>query len=212
MKPPLNPSTVSATLARLACVAVAIACAGAGGASAVAQATNPPPKAVEKKGPPGKGAPVIATVTPTNTPPKIVHIPKSFFVDKRGDGRDPFFPSSDRRQVRVESPVSPVTPVSPIPVPPTDITNATTIPVIAAPDAPKASDAFSVRGIIGGRKPSALLNSGVATYDFFQGDELIVKVRDGIKRVRCIEIKARTVTIFVEGEKEPRDLKLRPDL
>jgi len=185
---------------------------------AAAPSTNAPAKAADKKGAPVKGAPAkgaeAATApAPTNTPPKVVSIPKSSFLDKRGDGRDPFFPSSERRQVRTDPPVPPPTIV--VPVPPVEaVTNtaSTATTVIPPPDAPKASDSFSVRGIVGGRKPSALINSGVASYDFFQGDELFVRVKEGIRRVKCIEIKPRAVIIHVEGEKEPREFKMRPDI
>lgn len=211
MKPPLF-------IRRLRCVAAltvgALACfALAPDARAAAAATNAPAKpapaaitANDKSGKAGKTA--APEPAPTNAPPKKVEIPKSAFHDELGVGKDPFFPSSPRRGPR------------PLPTPPGTEPPVVTPPVpevvVPAPQPPPretaASAQFSVKGIFLGKKRSAVIHTGSNTYDFFLGDHFAVRAGTNVLRVQCLDIGERTVTIKVDGEKEPRELRLRPDL
>ncbi|MBM3875774.1 MAG: hypothetical protein FJ386_03530 [Verrucomicrobia bacterium] len=211
-------------LRRLALLLALALCAGvAAPAGSGADATNSPAKSADKKGTPDKkgapdkkGSPAKVEAAPviTNVPPKVVVIPKSSFTFKLGEGTDPFYPDSTRRNPRVVAP-PPVTHILP---PPVAFTNTPTVPegtngvAVQRTGVPPISATFTVRGVFVGKKSSVAINTGPATYDFFIGDELVVRTKEGISRVRCLEIKAGGAKISVEGEKEPRELKLRPDL
>jgi len=189
------------------------ACAAFPVPDAAAAATNPLPKAA--KGPADKKGPAEKVETAvTNVPPKIVVIPKSVFDFKLGAGKDPFFPNSTRRLPRTaQQPPSPVLP------PPSTFTNippvvdgSTNTGILPPTDVPPISATFLLRGVFLGKKPQATINTGPATYDFFIGDVFVVRTKEGICRVRCLEIKAGMAKIAVDGEKEPRELRQRPDL
>ncbi len=181
------------------CCCFALLLAGFAGANRAdgAAATNAPPKTVPAPG--------------TNAPPKKVEIPKSVFHYEIGVSKDPFFPLSTR--LRPQAAVT-----TPVEVSPTVTVTTNTVvnpPVIRPPqqgEALPATDQFSVKAVIIGKKRSAVIHTGTHSYDFFAGDTLTVRVPNGVARVHCIEVKDHSVIIQVEGEKEKRELKLRSDL
>ena len=44
---------------------------------------------------------------------------------------------------------------------------------------------------------------------FAAGDTAKVKVRDGDVKIRCVEIRDSSVIVAVDGQPEPREIKLR---
>ena len=143
----------------------------------------------------GLGALLIAstlfsatTVTRADSMPKLdsVYVTKSTFTDDLNFGRDPFFPESNRRRL---------TPFVPTPVAP-------------KPPAPEVEDhLFTLKGISTYKDERwALINK----YTFASGEEIDVKVEGRKLRVRCQEVRERSVVIRVGGAS--KELFLRPDL
>ncbi|MBI3875669.1 MAG: hypothetical protein HY300_06850 [Verrucomicrobia bacterium] len=192
-------------LARHGCLALALAGLARVDRTDGAAVTNAPPKTVT--------APKSATAetTVTNAPPKKVEIPKSSFHYEIGVSKDPFFPLSAR--LRPQVPVAPVevSPTVPVTPQPTAVNPATPRPPQPG-ETPAVTAQFSVKAIILGKKRSAVIHTGTHSYDFFAGDTLTVRVPGGVARVHCVEVRDHSIVIEVEGEKETRELKLRPDL
>ena len=44
---------------------------------------------------------------------------------------------------------------------------------------------------------------------FAPGDTAKVKVQDGDVKIRCVEIRDKSVIVAVDGQPEPREIKLR---
>lgn len=110
-------------------------------------------------------------------------IPQSTFVmpKKRAEGRDPFFPKSDR-VYGVDTTVKPVIVKSPV-------------------------AEIVVRGISGTQEqPLAILNSTT----FTTGEENDVLTSAGRMRIRCIEINMSTGTVIIQVGGERRTLRLAP--
>ncbi len=110
---------------------------------------------------------------------------KSVFVSDAALGKDPFFPLSSRRQQMVEQ----ATPTSTNAAPPSEIFNQ-----------------LALKGISGGRgQMLALINSSTMSV----GE--LAEIRCGVRsiKVRCREIRERSVIIELEGLGEIKELKLR---
>jgi len=59
---------------------------------------------------------------------------------------------------------------------------------------------FSLKGIIGGSTPSAMISTGARTYTIFQGDTLTMETADGKVDVRCEKLEADKVHLNIGGE------------
>jgi hypothetical protein len=59
---------------------------------------------------------------------------------------------------------------------------------------------FSLKGIIGGAKPSAAINTGVKTYTLFEGDTLTMETAQGKVDVRCDKLETNKVLLDISGE------------
>ncbi len=72
--------------------------------------------------------------------------------------------------------------------------------------APKPQQSeLKLKGLAGNsRKPLALINNET----FSAGEELRVTIGDKLVRVLCLEIRGKSVLVKVEGEDDPRELKL----
>jgi hypothetical protein len=108
----------------------------------------------------------------------------SAFSDSRSFGKDPFFPKSTRRTQSVV------------------ISTNTTVPVGELPAG------LVLKGLSGtAQRRLAVINN----YTFAAGEEAEVRVGFQLFRVRCVEIKDRSVMISVNGA-PPRELTLRQGL
>jgi hypothetical protein len=117
----------------------------------------------------------------TNRPPVQVVFPKSVFVDDP-NGKDPFFPTRNRGPVAV--------------VP-------KTAPVSKEPN----WKAVQLRGIIGsGDQRFALINN----LPFAKGEEGEVKIGNSKIKIKVIEVKEKSVVVFIEGVSDQKELLL-PD-
>lgn len=118
-------------------------------------------------------------VAKTNEPP----VPKSVFVNKPESGKDPFFPNSSRR--------------------------LQTIRVVSTNNVPQMSgvlDRLTLKGISGTKgQPLALINSSTVA----EGELADIKCGREIVKVRCLEIRDRSVLVALHGSSETRELKLR---
>ena len=200
-----------APLARLGTAALCLLCSTGLFAAA---ATNK-----VAKGATDKGAPMAKTpeAPGTNKPPAVVEIPKSEFTDKIGAGKDPFFPNSIRRLPVVPKPPTPPIPPQPPGTNSQTINVSTNVPTVdpppPPPPKPKASSFLSLKGVFLGKAKSASISTTVRLYDMSPGDSIVVRLPDfGPVRIKCIEIKARSVIIEVEGEEERVELRLKTGL
>lgn len=104
--------------------------------------------------------------------------PKSVFIDDVAFGRDPFYPGSTRRG-------SPGVTLQ---------TNAVVL----------ASLPLSLKGISGSTPPYALINGATVS----EGEEADIRVGRDLYKVRCKEIRERSVLIEINGTRQ-HELKLR---
>lgn len=78
---------------------------------------------------------------------------------------------------------------------------------LQVPDAPKAPDTLLLKGISGSAsRRLALINNQT----FADGETSSVHVGAASKKVKCIEIREKSVVISVEGEAAPREISLKP--
>jgi hypothetical protein len=128
-----------------------------------------------------------ALAAPTNQLdflPESVTSRQSSFDDKLKTAKDPFFPNSARRVVK---------------------TNAAT-----SASAPPPITQLALKGFFVNRKGERLVT--INDKDFAAGDEAEVTVPSGKIRVRCLDIKNRTVTIMIEGDTQQRELRWQDGL
>ena len=119
----------------------------------------------------------------TATPPKLEApvIEKSVFTDTPGFGRDPFFPNSKRRQQVV--------------VPKTFVTG-------------EIPNTIVLKGMSGTTQNRLVV---INNYTLAEGEETDIRAGGQIFRVRCVEIRERSVMISVNGM-EPKELRMRTGL
>ena len=123
------------------------------------------------------------TVAPATNSPVVV-VPKSLFVDEAANGKDPFFPGSTRRQEAAA-------------------TTATTNNVVAPTT---FLSQLALKGISGTKgQLLAIINNATLAV----GETGDVKVGGRTVKVRCREIRDRSVLIELEGGGEVKELKLR---
>jgi len=125
----------------------------------------------------------LGNTQPTNAPSAgQAALPKSVFVDDPRSGKDPFFPKSTRR----------------VATPAPDPVNA---------PAEALDGTFTLQGLsfVGGRK-LALINRRTLA----EGEEMDVKTKNGIMRLKCVEIRERSAVISIRGATQ--EISLRPGL
>jgi hypothetical protein len=115
-------------------------------------------------------------------------VPKSVFVDDVQNGKDPFFPNSTRRLE--ESPRIAAT------------TNS-------APISSALFDQLFLKGISGTKgEPLAIINTATVGL----GEVAEIKCSGQIVKVRCREIRERSVLVELVGSHEVKELKLRDNI
>ena len=122
--------------------------------------------------------------------PHVDEIPsaKSAFVDDPNFGKDPFFPKSGRRKVQI------------------------VVPVGVTPNANAFGQVFNsivLKGISGlpGRRLALLNNRTLAV-----GEILEIKFNNQLVKVRCVEIRAKSVLLSAEGSTETKEIGFRSTL
>jgi len=156
--------------------------------STQAATPTPPAKADAKAAAPAaaKAAPLVEVV-----------IPKATFVDdpEFKIGKDPFYPDTERRKKKVVVPV--------------DNTPGTTTPVVVVPPAPpkNLSEFIVLKSMFPGKRGRiATISAGSPkSYSWVAGDTEEVDVPDPKYpnrkvKVRCVEVKAKSVVLEIEGE------------
>jgi hypothetical protein len=127
---------------------------------------------------------VASAAAPANSLPKVdtVSVPKSVFTDDASFGKDPFFPKSSRR--------------------------AAAAPVVTNPQTAEVPDrVFILKGIsVNKDRRLALVNN----YTFAAGEEAEIKIEGRSIRVRCLEVRERSVVISVRGAS--KEIFLRPGI
>lgn len=106
---------------------------------------------------------------------------KSVFSDTPGVGRDPFFPNSQRRK------------------------QAAPQKIVATGEIPGNIVLKGLSGTV--QKRLAVINN----YTLAEGEESEIRAGGQLFRVRCVEIRERSVMISVNGM-EPKELKMRAGL
>ena len=124
--------------------------------------------------------PETRTVKPALAP----IVPKAVFIDDTLVGKDPFFPSSTRRQEKVvrATPTSPSTP-----------------PI-------SYLSYLSLKGIslLEGRKLALINGTTIA-----EGELAEIRLSGQLLKIRCREIRERSAVVEIEGGGEIKELKLR---
>jgi hypothetical protein len=125
-----------------------------------------------------------APAPPTNRPPAEVTIPKSIFVTNDVAGKDPFFPNSTRTRLRAGS----------------ESGQGEKKP------GPVDSSALRLRGITtdSSGQRIALIN----TRTFAKGEVQELNVEGTKIRLRCVEIREKSVVVAIEGQSEQHELVL----
>ena len=155
-------------------------------------------------------APAAAPVALTNASLARVDFPKSSFSIDIDIGKDPFFPGSSRRDPKPVEPPPPPEPAVKEPIIRSLNTNTVVMAkgIVAADTTGKPY--FKIKGLSGSLKRRFVtLHTGVKSYDFTTGEEMLLRVPEGQKRVRCLEIRNQSAVFQVEGEPEPIELNLR---
>jgi hypothetical protein len=117
-------------------------------------------------------------------------IPKSAFIDDVKVGKDPFFPNTARRsgKTRVAAIQSDGFTQSP----------------------PKNfSDQIKLKGILGSATRRLVL---INNHTFAVGEQAEVKTSEGKVKVRCLEIRERSVIVALPGDTQRRELYLNEKL
>lgn len=132
----------------------------------------------------GGNLPGPAAETPAVKPVAPLAVPQAAFTDDTQAGKDPFFPHSTRRQETIVR-VTPMSKTAP---------NVTYLSYL------------SLKGISGldGQK-LALINSATVA----QGELAEIRLSGQILKIRCREIRERSVVVELEGGGEVREIKLR---
>ena len=126
-------------------------------------------------------------------PPTIPHVDEipsnqSTFIDDPKFAKDPFFPKSERWKPKV------------------------VVAVTAIPDASffaQALNSVVLKGISGGRnKRLALINNRTVGI----GETVEIKFNNQLVRMRCIEIRDKSVLLGVDGSPDTKEIHLRSSM
>jgi len=121
--------------------------------------------------------------------PAVVLQRISHFDEKSKTGKDPFFPASARRGAPAASETNGVVKVEPV--------------KLARP-----AELLILKGILGSTaKRFALVNSQI----FSPGDEAYIRTTSGVIKVKCLEIRASSVVLSLDGGAETKELTLGQD-
>lgn len=150
---------VGVTLVYLACL---------GGNGVLGQSS-----AAKKEKPKGVDAPKEKEMT------AVEEFPKSVFTNEIGNGRDPFFPDSQRRQIKKTTPKRNTK----------EVNSGGSALDPAKPDL----SLFEVKGIIGGS--IALINGRT----FEKGESAKVKTKNGEIEIDCIDVTRDSVEVQIKG-------------
>ena len=137
------------------------------------------------------GGTVAVFSADTNPPPAKVAlvIPRSVFVDDLTKGKDPFFPGTSRRLDKTAAVIAG--------------------PGSATEPAKPVAEQVQLKGILNStNRRLALINN----HTFEAGEQADVKTSGGKVRVRCVEIRPRSVVILLAGESQRRELHLHDKL
>ena len=126
-----------------------------------------------------------AAEKPVDKPAAAPVVPQSAFADDGLAGKDPFFPNSTRRQERTIVRVTPTTKTAPT----VNFLNNLLLKGISGLDGQKL----------------ALINSSTVA----QGEVAEIRLAGQILKIRCREIRERSVVVELESGSEVRELKLR---
>lgn len=138
----------------------------------------------------------------TNAPAPVVVIPKSVFVDDPKVGKDPFFPTSERRNPKPASPT-------------TTTTTTTTTPGVAPAVAQNKdlSRFLKLKGIsISKTLRLAVIHDGSNEITLATGEVVDMKTPGGPIKVRCVEIKDKSVVLTIEGEARSKEIFVSGEL
>jgi hypothetical protein len=124
-----------------------------------------------------------AQTQPTNRPPAEVAIAKSIFVTNDVAGKDPFFPNSKRRI--------------------TADPNAGQGEKTPKPVGPGALRLLGITTDLAGKR-IALINN----LTFAKGEENEVRAEGGKLKVRCVEIREKSVVVEIVGQSGQHELVL----
>jgi hypothetical protein len=125
-----------------------------------------------------------ASVPLTNLPPSAIVIPQSVFVTNAATGKDPFFPNSARLKQRA----------------PSDSGQGEKKPGSVSPGALRL---LGITKDSAGRR-IALINN----LTFAEGEVLEVRAEGAKLRLRCVEIREKSVVVAVDGQSEQQELVL----
>ena len=117
-------------------------------------------------------------------------IPKSAFIDDIKVGKDPFFPNTARRSGK---------------------TRVVAIQSDGLTQSPPKnfSDQIKLKGILGSATRRLVL---INNHTFAVGEQAEVKTSEGKVRVRCLEIRERSVIVALPGDTQRRELYLNEKL
>lgn len=155
-------------------------------------------------------APVAAAPaagTATNAPPNTSNMvpfefsfPKSVFIYDSATGRDPFFPTS----ARTLPAAAPTAAAQPTAVAKPGGSETTPRPPTFTVD-PYVD--LSLKGITGDRR-FALING----QPFATGETYKLRTTNGVLSVKCLEIRPRSAVVLIDGQKNSKEIHLRPGL
>jgi hypothetical protein len=121
-------------------------------------------------------------------PPADIVIPKSVFVDDVNHGKDPFFPNSTRRFDQMPRPA---------------VTN------LVAP-VNQLLEQVVLKGISGTKEQRlALISSVLNSATVAVGELAELKVGQQTLKLRCLEIRERSVVVEIDGGSQIKEIKLR---
>lgn len=114
-----------------------------------------------------------------------VALTKSVFVDDAKFGKDPFFPKSKRHVPKVVVPIGVVADVSPF----TQVLSSLVLKGISS---------------LPGRRLALLNNKTLQA-----GEETEIKVNNQAFKIRCLEIREKSILLGMEGTTETKEIRLR---
>jgi hypothetical protein len=122
------------------------------------------------------------------TPAEVV-VPKAVFVDNPQVGKDPFFPESKRRLESLPRIAS--------------VTN------VVAPSNHLLEQVF-LKGISGTKEQRlALISSLINSATVAVGESAELRVGPQVLKLRCREIRERSIIVELDGSSETKEIKLR---
>lgn len=158
-------------------------------AAPLAQGAAPAGETPAAKTAPAPASPAAADKAPADTVTVLgLTVQKAQFTDSPTSGVDPFFPNSSRRAPKPKEMVA--------------------APTRVTPD-PHRIDHITLKGITGTSDRRLALINNMA---FASGEVGNVRVPGGLLKIRVLNIGEKSVTVAVEGDSVPHELKIRDTL